>query len=53
MNKRFITRAVAGTLAATALLLGSLSAPAQAAKSDTGSGASGGYTATGRDTGWF
>lgn len=49
MNKRFITKVVAGTLAATALLLGSLSAPAQA-KTDAGSSV---VSTSKGDTGWF
>jgi uncharacterized membrane protein len=46
MNKmRFAAKVFAGALATTVLVLGSLSAPAQAAKPDTGWGVKG-------DTGW-
>ncbi len=56
MNKtRFALKAFAGTLTATVLVLGSLSAPAEAAKRDTGWGSSSydrTFTAAKRDTGW-
>ncbi len=54
MNKpRFAVKAFAGTLVATVLVLGSLSAPAQA--KDTGWGAAGSdstMTSKKKDTGW-
>ena len=52
---RFAVKALAGTLAATVLVLGSMSAPAQA-KNDTGWGPvaprDGGFHAMKGDTGW-
>lgn len=52
-KKRFVTRAVAGTLAATALVLAAFTAPAQA-KNDTGWFVTGnGTTVSSNDTGWF
>ena len=53
-NKRFAVKAFAVTLASTVIVLGSFSAPAQAAKGDTGWGAKGdtGWGAKGGDTGW-
>ena len=56
MNKtRFAVKAFAGTLVATVMVLGSLSAPAQA-KPDTGWGpvapGGGSYTMMKGDTGW-
>jgi Spy/CpxP family protein refolding chaperone len=57
MNKmRFVTKVVAGSLAASALLLGTLAAPAQATK-DTGWFVGGNNNNGGigkhADTGWF
>ena len=56
MNKtRLVTKVVAGSLAASALLLGTLAAPAQATN-DTGWGAGGSHIGSGAvskaDTGW-
>jgi hypothetical protein len=55
MNRtRLVTKVVAGSLAASALLLGTLAAPAEAAN-DTGWGAGGGHGAgavSKADTGW-
>lgn len=49
MNKRFIVKVVAGALAASALLLGSLGAQTTAQASGTHSSAN----VTKSDTGWF
>ena len=55
MNKtRLVTKVVAGSLAASALLLGTLATPAQAAN-DTGWGAGGSHgsgAVSKADTGW-
>lgn len=53
MNKtRFVVKTVAGTLAASVLLIGTLAAPAQA-KQDTGwPMVKDGSTQTLKDTGW-